>query len=124
MANSTRTQRVADMLQRVLAELIHREIKDPRLTLVSITGVDVSRDLAHAKVFMSIIGDEKKIEDAMKALEKASGFLRHNLADRCDLRIVPQLHFFHDKTVIQGRYMSDLIDKARAKDSKDDEEQR
>lgn len=116
MANSTRIQRVGDMLQRTLAESIQREVQDPRLAMVSISSVAVSRDMAHAKVYISVLGDEAKVADAMKALVKASAFLRRLIAQRCDLRITPQLHFFHDDSVLKGRRMSDLIDKARAKD--------
>jgi ribosome-binding factor A len=123
MSSSTRIQRVGDMLQRVLSELIAREIQDPRLTMVSITSVEVSRDLSHAKIYVSVLGDEQKITAAMKALEKASGFLRRHVAQRCELRITPQLHFFHDKTVAHGRYMSDLIDKARSKDESSNDEE-
>jgi ribosome-binding factor A len=104
------------MIQRTLAELLHREVNDPRMSMVSISGVEVTRDLAHAKVYVSVLGDEAKIEAAMAALQKASGFLRSMLAKNCDLRSIPALHFHHDTSVEYGRSMADLIDKARAKD--------
>ncbi|MDF2691279.1 MAG: ribosome-binding factor [Gammaproteobacteria bacterium] len=117
MANqSNRTQRVGDMIQRTLAELLQREVHDPRISMVSISGVEVTRDLAHAKVYISVLGDEKKVEAAMTALNKAAGFLRTMLAKNCELRTIPALHFYHDVSVQYGRQMSDLIDKARAKD--------
>jgi ribosome-binding factor A len=117
MANqSNRTQRVGDMIQRTLAELLQREVHDPRISMVSISGVEVTRDLAHAKVYISVLGDEAKIEAAMTALNKAAGFLRSMLAKNCELRTIPALHFYHDTSVQYGREMSDLIDKARAKD--------
>jgi len=118
MANqqSNRAQRVGDMIQRTLAELLHREVQDPRLSMVSISGVEVTRDLAHAKVFISVLGEQDKVDAAMAALEKAAGFLRSHLAKKCDMRTVPALHFYHDSSVEYGRVMADLIDKARAKD--------
>ncbi|MDF2529333.1 MAG: ribosome-binding factor [Gammaproteobacteria bacterium] len=123
MANqSNRTQRVGDMIQRVLAEALQREVHDPRISMVSISGVEVTRDLAHAKVYVSILGDKSKVEAAMTALNKASGFLRSMLAKSCELRMVPALHFFHDTSVEYGRQMADLIDKARTKDQSDTDE--
>ena len=122
MASTTRIERVGDLLQRTLAELIMREVKDPRVKMVSISAVEVSRDLAHAKVFISVIGDEEKAKAALKGLENAKGFLRVKVAQRCELRIVPELHFEHDKSVLHGRYMSDLIDKAREKDRSNSDE--
>ncbi|MDO8954088.1 MAG: 30S ribosome-binding factor RbfA [Gammaproteobacteria bacterium] len=113
---SNRANRVGDMIQRTLAESLQREVHDPRLTMVSISGVEVTRDLAHAKVFISVLGDKTKVDAAMAALEKASGFLRTILAKNCDMRTIPALHFFHDSSVEKGRSMSDLIDQARAKD--------
>jgi ribosome-binding factor A len=104
------------MIQRTLAELLQREVHDPRISMVSISGVEVTRDLAHAKVYISVLGDEKKVEAAMTALNKAAGFLRTMLAKNCELRTIPALHFYHDVSVQYGRQMSDLIDKARAKD--------
>lgn len=115
-AQSNRTQRVGDMIQRTLAEALQREVQDPRLSMVSISGVEVTRDLAHAKVFISVLGDSSKVEAAMLALQKASGFLRSYLAKNCDTRTIPALHFYHDTSVEYGRSMADLIDKARAKD--------
>lgn len=113
---SNRTQRVGDMIQRTLAEALQREVHDPRLSMVSISGVEVTRDLAHAKVYISVLGDQARVDAAMAALEKASGFLRSMLAKNCDTRTVPALHFYHDSSVEYGRSMADLIDKARAKD--------
>lgn len=122
MASTTRTQRVGDLLQRVLSELIQKEVQDPRISMVSISGVEVTRDLAHAKVFISVLGDEAKAEAALKGLNKAKGFLRYMVAQKCELRVAPDLHFEHDKSVMHGRYMSDLIDKARAKDKSEQDE--
>ena len=91
----SRTQRVADYLQRELAGLIQHEVRDPRVGMVSITGVEVSRDLAHAKVFYTLLGCESD-EDAAESTEvlnKAAGFLRSQLSRDSSMRTVPQLRF-------------------------------
>jgi ribosome-binding factor A len=123
----SRTDRVADYLQRDLAALIQREIRDPRVGMVSITGVDVSRDLGHAKVYYTLLssdGDEA-VEECTQVLNKAAGFLRSQLSKDSNMRSVPQVRFFFDSSVGRGRYLEDLISKAtdadRALGLRDDE---
>lgn len=115
---SKRTEQVGDLIQQVLAEALQRDVNDPRLKLVSVTAVDVTRDLAHATVYISVLGDDAKVSAAMTALEKAAGFLRHQIAKQCDLRITPQLHFRHDTSAAYSDKMDQLIQKALAKDVK------
>jgi ribosome-binding factor A len=110
----SRTQRVADYLQRELATLIQQEIRDPRVGMVSITGVTVSRDLGHAKVYCTVLGSDTS-EDAgasMEALNKAAGFLRSQLSRDSSMRSVPQLRFYFDSSVGRGRHLEDLIRRA------------
>jgi len=110
----SRTQRVADYLQRELAALIQREVRDPRVGMVSITGVNVSRDLGHAKVYYTVLGCDSS-EDAIESTEvlnKASGFLRSQLSRDSSMRSVPQLRFYFDSSVGQGRHLEDLIRRA------------
>ncbi|MCB1854428.1 MAG: 30S ribosome-binding factor RbfA [Halieaceae bacterium] len=110
----SRTQRVADYLQRELAALIQHELRDPRIGMVSITGVDVSRDLAHARVYFTALGcdsDEDASEPAA-ALNKAAGFLRSQLSRDATMRSVPQLRFYFDTSVGQGRHLEELIRRA------------
>ena len=110
----SRTQRVADYLQRELAELIQHELRDPRLGMVSLTGVDVSRDLGHAKVSYTVLGCESS-EDAREStdvLNKAAGFLRSQLSRDSSMRSVPQLRFYFDTSVARGRQLEDLIRRA------------
>lgn len=114
----TRTQRVADHMQRELAALIQHEMRDPRVGMVSITGVDVSRDLGHARVYMTVLGCDT-LEDAaesIEALNKAAGFLRSQLSRDSNMRSVPQLRFYFDSSVGQGRHLEDLIRKAADSD--------
>lgn len=109
-----RTQRVADYLQRELAALIQHELRDPRIGMVSITGVDVSRDLRYAKVHYTVMGTDSP-EDAgesNEALNKAAGFLRSQLSRDSNMRMVPQLRFFFDASVGRGRDLENLIRRA------------
>ena len=113
-----RTQRVADYLQRELAALIQHEVRDPRVGMVSITGVDVSRDLAHARVYYTVIGSDSSEEarESTEALNRAAGFLRSQLSRDSNMRSVPQLRFYFDSSVGRGRDLEDLIRKAAEAD--------
>ena len=115
----SRTQRIGDQMQRELAQLIRREVKDPRVGLVTITAVDVTRDLGHAKVYITVLGDESPdhIAQSVKVLNAAGGFLRAQLGREMKLRSVPQLHFHYDESVARGAHLSALIERAVAEDS-------
>lgn len=114
----SRTQRIGDQMQRELAQLIRRDVKDPRLGLVTITAVDVSRDIGHAKVFITVMGqdDAEAIKESLKVLNDAAGFLRMQLGKAMKLRSVPQLHFHYDESVQRGAHLSALIERAVAED--------
>ncbi|MCJ1883876.1 30S ribosome-binding factor RbfA [Pseudomonas sp. LA21] len=115
----SRTQRIGDQMQRELALLIQREIKDPRLGLVTITGVDVARDLSHAKVFVTVMGQDDNAEVVKQntsILNDAAGFLRMQLGKAMKLRTVPQLHFSYDASIRRGAELSALIERAVAED--------
>ena len=124
----SRTQRVADYLQRELAALIQQEVRDPRVGMVNITGVNVSRDLGYAKVYYTVLDCDSR-EDASESTEvlnKAAGFLRSQMSKDSNMRRLPQLRFYFDSSVGQGRYMEDLIRQAADADRdlglRDDEE--
>ncbi len=130
LEQSQRQQRVADLIQRELAMLIQLEVDDPRIGMVSVTGVEVSRDLAYANVYVTILNsasgvedsrlgelpagdlDNLEIEESVKALNKAAGYLRSLLARRLKLRLTPKLRFHVDGSVSGGNKLSSLIDKA------------
>jgi len=134
---SPRLQRVADLIQRELAQLIQLEVNDPRVGMVSVTGVKVSRALAHADVYVTVMGsvegvtglapgvtldkagalDRLEVEESIKALNAASGYLRTLLAKRSSLRTTPRLIFHYDQSVARGQYLSSLIDRALAADA-------
>jgi ribosome-binding factor A len=108
----SRTLRVAEQIQRELAQLIRQEIKDPRVGMVTLTDVEVSPDYGHAKVFFTVLGDASQVDDAANGLNHAAGFLRRELGRRISLRTLPQLHFEYDESVERGVRLSRLIDEA------------
>ncbi len=111
-----RAGRVAEQIQRELAELIQMEVKDPRVGLVTLTGVEVTQDYSHAKVYFTTMMSSEQALKAQVGLERAAGFLRSQLAHRMKLRIMPQLHFIYDTSVEHGVRLSQLIDEAVAAD--------
>ena len=111
---STRLSRIADQIQRELAELVRTEVRDPRVGMVTLTGVELSRDQSHAKVFFTILGPAGAADEARHGLERAAGFLRSQLAHRLTVRKVPELHFEYDSSVERGVRLSRLIDEAVA----------
>jgi len=117
----SRTQRVGEQLQRELAQLIPQEIKDPRLGLVTVNAVTVSRDLAYADIYVTVMGKEdspEQIAASVKILNRAAGFLRGRIAQLIKLRIVPHLRFHYDASVARGTQLASLIEQAVKEDRK------
>ena len=114
--HSQRAQRVGEQIQRELAELLREHVKDPRVGRVTITAVEASPDLSHAKVFITHLAGAEHADEAVTALERTAGFLRSEL--RMQLYSVPQLHFVYDDSIESGMRMSQLIDDAVAADRK------
>lgn len=108
-----RTRRIAEQIQREIADLIRVELKDPRVTgFITVTDVEVSADQSHARVFFTLMGDDSKIRETTDGLKRAAGFLRTQLAQRMKLRTVPQLDFKYDASVERGMKLTRLIDEA------------
>src|SRR6185295_1316538 len=112
-----RSRRIAEQVQRELVGIIRLELKDPRVGLVTLTDVEVTPDLKHARVFFTLLGDEAMIGETTRALTHAAGFLRSQLARRFEMRSVPQLRFVYDASVERGARLSQLIDAAVADDA-------
>lgn len=106
-----RSERVAGQIRRDLAKLIQTEVKDPEVGFVSLSDVEVTRDLSHAKVFITVFNPETAVT-SIKALRRAAPFLRKRLGQELRLRHVPELHFVHDDSVEQGSHIDGLIAKA------------
>ena len=108
-ASSPRIGRINDVLQRDLAKLIREKCKDPRLGMVTISAVDVAPNIAHAKVYVTVLEDAK-IAESLTVLNNAAGFLRTELASLTLLRIVPRLRFIYDDSMLKSMRLSSLID--------------
>lgn len=118
----SRTERVRHQLQREIAIILQREIKDPRVSMVTVSDVEVSRDLAYAKVFVTFFQDDaEQVKQALKVLNEASGFIRSLLGKRIKARIVPQLKFQHDASLNEGIRMGKLVAEARERDKRSSE---
>ena len=116
----SRTQRIGDQIQRELAVLIPQEVRDPRLGFITITGVDVSRDISHAKVIITVMGENSAevIKENLDVLKDTAGYLRMLLGKAMKLRSVPSLHFHYDASITRGALLSSLIEQAVTEDQR------
>jgi ribosome-binding factor A len=108
----SRSSRLAEQIQRDLSDLIRLEVRDPRVGQVTVTEVEVSRDLSHAKVYVTSLAGAEEAAQTVAALQRAAGFLRSRLAQALKARTVPELHFVYDESVERGLKLSRLIDEA------------
>lgn len=114
-----RTARVADLIQKSLAKILLQDMADPRFRLVTVTSVEVSRDLSYAKVYVTVLMDgEDKIKDVIRDLNSEAKSIRYNLAQDVLLRVVPELKFVFDESTAHGFHISSLIDSAVKKSGK------
>lgn len=115
----SRTQRVAQEMQKEIAIILQREVKDPRIGMVTVSGVEVSRDLAYAKVFVTFLNDNdpETTKAALKTLQDAAGFVRSLLGKAMRLRVVPELTFAYDSSLVEGMRMSNLVSDVVRKDA-------
>jgi ribosome-binding factor A len=117
VANPQRLRRVADQIQRELSDILRTELKDPRVGMVTLTAVEVSPDLAHAKVFFTSLAEDARRAAALAGLARAAGFLRSKLGARLEIHNVPELHFVYDASVESGIRLTHLIEEAVASDA-------
>jgi ribosome-binding factor A len=108
--SKVRQERTAQQIRALLSELLLRNTRDPRLQAVTITEVQIDRELQYADIYVNALGDETRQEEVIAALEKAAGYLRRELAPRLQLRTVPNLHFHWDPTLAHAEYISQLLD--------------
>jgi ribosome-binding factor A len=109
MAHTRRQDQLGELIGQELSDLIHNRLKDPRVGFASITGVEVSGDLRHAKVFVSVMGSADDQQATMRALDHAGGFLRHELAQRLTIRYTPELVFRLDESIARGSHLMELM---------------
>jgi ribosome-binding factor A len=115
MARKTgRAQKVGDQIQRELSEIVRRELRDPRVGMITLTAVEVSPDCAHATVYFTCL-DVSHVPEAADGLRRAAGFLRSQLARRIKLYVTPELRFAYDESIERGARLSQLIDSVQPK---------
>lgn len=117
----SRSERVSGQLRRELAQMIQREIKDPDVGFIAVSDVEVTRDLSHAKVYITVF-ETDKVDSSLKALQRAAGFLRSRLGRELRMRVIPELHFVHDASVETGQHMDRLIEQAVSSDRQSSDE--
>lgn len=118
----SRNQRLGNQVLRTLNELVRFESKDPRLKLVSLVSVDLSRDLSIARVYFSLLDPNADPEPVKEGLERASGFLRSRLGREIKIRHVPELRFAHDDSAAEAQRIASLIDSALESEQKDEQQ--
>ncbi|MBE2895317.1 30S ribosome-binding factor RbfA [Pasteurellaceae bacterium HPA106] len=122
----SRSQRVAQEIKKEIAVILQREVKDPRIGMVTVSDVELSRDLEHAKIFVTFLfdQDESAVQKGMQGLHEASGYIRTLLGKAMRLRVVPELRFEYDNSLVEGMRMSNLVTQVVNDDNakhKDDE---
>jgi ribosome-binding factor A len=119
MREFSRTDRVAQQIQKEIAVILQREIKDPRLGFVTVSAVEVSRDLSYAKIFVTVLNtsDEDKTKQSVQILNDATGYIRSILGKRIRARIMPELKFVVDTSLLEGMRISNLVDSVIREDN-------
>ena len=115
---SIKIERLNHTIQQELSMILMREVKDEHIKFVTITGVDTTSDLSYAKVYYTVLDQEKK-EATQEALEKAQSFIRTKLAEKIDIRHTPELRFIYDKSIAYGEHIEEIIEKINEKDNKE-----
>jgi ribosome-binding factor A len=108
-----RAERLAELLKKEISDILLKEVKDPRIGFVSLTDIEVSGDLRHANVYVSVYGNEEERQASMKGLEKATGYIRKLIGERIKVYHTPEIIFKYDNSLEHGAYISRLIDKVK-----------
>lgn len=112
-----RIDRISEEIKREMSNIIQNELKDPRLpTMISITALNVTKDLKFAKAYISVFGNEQQKKDAILALKSAAGYIRRELSHRVQIRYTPEIHFELDDSIEKGAYITKLINETVSKD--------
>jgi ribosome-binding factor A len=110
---STRTERVEELLKVEISDMIRRDLKDPRLGFITITDAEVTKDLRHAKVYISVLGDEKAKEESLSVLQRAAGHIRSEFGRRAHLKIIPDITFKMDTAIDTGTRIFELLQQVK-----------
>ena len=115
--NKRRINRISEEIRKVISELLSRELKDPRISpLTSVTKVEVTNDLSYAYIYISVLGNDEDKANTINGLQSAKGYIKREIGNRVDLRLIPELVFRLDESIEQGIYISQLIDKVSRED--------
>ena len=117
-----RADRVSEAIKREIGVMLTQEVKDPGIHFVTVTAVETTDDLRHAKVFVSILGDEKTRQESMEGLDRAKGFLRGELGRRLQLRYTPEIHFHLDKSLDHAMKIKGILNKLKTSEEKEVDE--
>ena len=120
--SNRRQRQVAELLHQEISLLIQRQVRDPRLSLVTVTDVDVTPDLRLAHIYVSVMGGDDEVKQALAGLKSATGFFRHELGSALSLRFIPELSFRLDKSLEQGLHIDQLLDALHAEAPADGDE--
>lgn len=111
-----RAERVGEQMKQEIMDIANNKVKDPRIGFLTITDVKVTNDLSMATVYLTVLGDEKQVDDTFKGLEKATGYIKSELGSRMRLRVVPELYFEYDESIDYGNKIEKLIQDLHKKD--------
>ena len=114
---STRTERVKELLKTEISDILRREIKDPRLGFVTITDAEVSKDLRHARIFVSVMGDKQAKEESLGVLKRAAGHIRGEFGRRAHMKVIPEISFQFDTGVEHGARIFELLQQVEHHDA-------
>lgn len=110
---TTRQERVNELLKEEISDIVRREIKDPRIGFITITGADVTKDLRHANVYVSVLGDDQQKSESLAILQRAAGFIRGEIGRRVHIKIVPEINFKLDTAVEHGVRIFELLQQVK-----------
>lgn len=113
---TTRQERVSELLKREVSDILRREVKDPRLGFVTVTDAEVSKDLRHARIYVSVYGDEKETEESLAAMKSAAGYVRGEFGKRVVLKVLPEIVFELDRSVEHGTRIFELLQQVKRDD--------
>ncbi len=107
--SNMRAERVGEQMKQEIMDIVNNKVKDPRVGFLTITDVELTNDLSHAKVYLTVLGSKKEVDNTFKALEKAKGFIKSELGSRMRLRIIPDLTFEYDESIEYGNTIERMI---------------
>lgn len=109
MMNNIRAERVGEQMKQEIMDIVNNKVKDPRVGFLTITDVELTNDLSQAKVYLTVLGNDKEVDNTFKALQKATGFIKSELGSRMRLRIIPELTFEYDESIEYGNKIERMI---------------